>query len=82
MKGCLLLGNCLVLDTCRGPAPKIDVIQCLVVVYPGNVGKGNFPKTSSCFSFPFPFFSAKHMTCNDSRLDEVANSDRPFPECC
>lgn len=52
----VLLGNYLFLDTCRGPAPKIDVIECLVVVCSGNVGKRNFPKASSCFSSPFPFF--------------------------
>ena len=64
LKGCILWGNCLFLDTCRGPAPEIDVIQCLVVVYPGNVGKRNFPKTSSCFSFPFPFFLDFCKTCD------------------
>lgn len=64
LKGCILLGNYLFLDTCRGPASKIDVIQCHVVVYSGSVVKRNFPKTSSCFSFPFPFFLGFCKTCD------------------
>lgn len=64
LNGSILLGNNLFLDTCRGPAPKIDVIQCLVVVCSGNVGKRNFPKASSCFSSPFPFFLEFCKTCD------------------